>query len=378
MVAERYRVVGLLGRGGMGEVYRAEDLTLNQQVALKFLPEVFAKDPDRLARFLQEVRNARQVTHPNVCRVYDIGQVAPSASSGQAPSASSGPAPALSPSKGQHFISMEYVDGEDLSVLLRRIGRLPGDKAVQIARQLCAGLAAAHEQGILHRDLKPANVMLDGQGRVRITDFGLSGLAEGFTGEEVRAGTPAYQAPEQLAGTGVSVLSDIYALGLVMYELFSGKPAYRAANVSELRDMQQATPMSLSSVVSDMDDAVERVILPDSTILCDYMLARLTRILDGLQVYPERMQRNMALTHGLVFSQAVLLALTSAGMTRDSAYLVVQRNAMRSWADESDFRALLQADSEVTEVLAPDALDACFDATRYLENVDAIFERVFG
>ena len=124
--------------------------------------------------------------------------------------------------------------------------------------------------------------------------------------------------------------------------------------------------------------SVERVILPDSTILCDYMLARLTRILDGLLVYPERMQRNMALTHGLVFSQAVLLALTSAGMTRDSAYLVVQRNAMRSWADESDFRALLQADSEVTEVLAPDALDACFDATRYLENVDAIFERVFG
>ena len=124
--------------------------------------------------------------------------------------------------------------------------------------------------------------------------------------------------------------------------------------------------------------SVERVILPDSTILCDYMLARLTRILDGLLVYPERMQRNMALTHGLVFSQAVLLALTSAGMTRDSAYLVVQRNAMRSWADEGDFRALLQADSEVTEVLAPDALDACFDATRYLQSVDAIFERVFG
>ncbi len=238
MVAERYRVVGLLGRGGMGEVYRAEDLTLGQQVALKFLPELFATDPGRLSRFLQEVRNARQVTHPNVCRVYDIGQV-----------------------DGQHFISMEYVDGEDLSVLLRRIGRLPGDKAVQIARQLCAGLAAAHDRGILHRDLKPANVMLDGQGRVRITDFGLSGLAEGFTGEEVRAGTPAYQAPEQLAGTGVSVRSDIYALGLVMYELFSGKPAYQASSAAELRNMQQSTPASLSSVVSDMDDAVERIIL---------------------------------------------------------------------------------------------------------------------
>jgi len=124
--------------------------------------------------------------------------------------------------------------------------------------------------------------------------------------------------------------------------------------------------------------SVERVILPDSTILCDYMLARLTRILDGLLVYPERMQQNMALTHGLVFSQAVLLALTSAGMTRENAYLVVQRNAMRSWAGEGAFRELLQADSEVTEVLAPDALDRCFDAKRYLERVDAIFERVFG
>jgi len=124
--------------------------------------------------------------------------------------------------------------------------------------------------------------------------------------------------------------------------------------------------------------SVERVILPDSTILCDYMLARLTRILDGLLVYPERMQRNMALTHGLVFSQAVLLALTSAGMTRDDAYLVVQRNAMRSWAGEGDFRDLLQGDSEVTGILAPDVLAGCFDAARYLERVDAIYERVFG
>jgi len=124
--------------------------------------------------------------------------------------------------------------------------------------------------------------------------------------------------------------------------------------------------------------SVERVILPDSTILCDYMLARLTRILDGLLVYPERMQSNMALTHGLVFSQSVLLALTTAGMTRDDAYLVVQRNAMRSWAGEGDFRDLLQADPEVTEVLAPDALEGCFDATRYLNSVDAIFDRVFG
>src|SRR6185312_17359634 len=122
---ERYRITGLLGRGGMGEVYKAEDLKLNQTVALKFLPEHFAEDPAAHERFFGEVRTARQVSHPNVCRVYDIGEV-----------------------DGAHFLSMEYVPGEDLASLLRRIGRVPGDKAVEIARQLCSGLAAAHEKGV--------------------------------------------------------------------------------------------------------------------------------------------------------------------------------------------------------------------------------------
>jgi len=124
--------------------------------------------------------------------------------------------------------------------------------------------------------------------------------------------------------------------------------------------------------------SVERVILPDATILCDYMLARMTRIVSGLQVFPERMKRNMALTHGLVFSQAVLLALTSAGMTRDDAYLVVQRNAMRTWAGEGDFRTLLEGDSEVTGVLEAAELAGCFDAARYLKGIDAIYQRVLG
>jgi len=134
----------------MGEVYRADDLKLGQSVALKFLPAVVENDPTRLQRFLNEVKIARQISHPNVCRVYDVGEL-----------------------DGHHYLSMEYVDGEDLAILLRRIGRLPEDKAIQIARQLCAGLAAAHDKGVLHRDLKPANVMLDGEGRVRTPTSGL-------------------------------------------------------------------------------------------------------------------------------------------------------------------------------------------------------------
>jgi serine/threonine-protein kinase len=243
ILAGRYRIIGPLGRGGMGAVYRADDLKLGQPVALKFLTETFAQDGAMLARFHGEVRIARQVSHPNVCRVHDIGEV-------------------HTEHGGQHFLSMEYVDGEDLSSLLRRIGRLPSDKAVEISRHLCSGLAAAHEAGVLHRDLKPANVMIDGKGRARITDFGLAGLAEQFRGREVMAGTPAYMAPEQIAGKEVTVKSDIYALGLVLYEIFTGKRVFDAASMDELRRLHESSsPTHPSSWVKDIDPLVERVIL---------------------------------------------------------------------------------------------------------------------
>jgi eukaryotic-like serine/threonine-protein kinase len=233
----RYRVVSLLGQGGMGEVYRADDLRLEQPVALKFLPESLEMDPARLARFHGEVRTARQVSHPNVCRVYDIGVT-----------------------DGRHFLSMEYVDGEDLASLLRRIGRLPSDKGVEVARQLCAGLAAAHERGVLHRDLKPANVMIDGAGRVRLTDFGIAGAAS--TGDDVRAGTPGYMAPEQLAGREVSVRSDVFALGLVLYEVFTGKRAFDAPTIGELvKQHARGAPPTPTSAVPDLDPAIDRTIM---------------------------------------------------------------------------------------------------------------------
>ncbi len=238
MLAGRYRIVSLLGKGGMGEVYRADDLKLGQAVALKFLPPRFSEDPKRLEYFHNEVRLARQVSHPNVCRVYDIGEV-----------------------DGQHFLSMEYVDGEDLATLILRIGRLPQDKALDIARQLCAGLAAAHDRGVLHRDLKPSNVMLDGRGRVRITDFGLARLATEKEGPEVGVGTPAFMAPEQLVGGQATEQSDIYSLGLILFEVFTGKPAYDADSKAELLKLRErSSPVAPSTIVPDIDPVVERLI----------------------------------------------------------------------------------------------------------------------
>lgn len=239
VLADRYRIVTLLGRGGMGEVYKADDLRLKQIVALKFLPDAVASDGAALSRFQNEVRITRQISHPNVCRVYDIGEA-----------------------NGLHFLSMEYIDGEDLSLLLRRIGRLPGDKANEIARQICAGLAAAHDNNVLHRDLKPANIMIDGRGKARITDFGVAVVAKELLGREAASGTPAYMAPEQLAGNAVTQRSDIYSLGLVLYELFTGKRVYDSDNIVDLiRLHESSTPVSPSSHVEHIDPLVERVIL---------------------------------------------------------------------------------------------------------------------
>jgi serine/threonine-protein kinase len=236
---DRYRVVGLLGRGGMGEVYRAEDLKLEQPVALKFLPESLSVDGVALSRFHREVRVARQISHRNVCRVYDIGEF-----------------------DGLHFLSMEYIRGEELSSVLKRFGRLPVDKAVEIARQVCAGLAAAHDAGVLHRDLKPSNVMIDENGDVRITDFGLAGLVEEFGEGAALEGTPEYMSPEQLSGRELTARSDIYSLGLVIYELFTGRKAFTAGTLNELLRLRktESLPESPSRYVKDLDPLVERVI----------------------------------------------------------------------------------------------------------------------
>ncbi|MEZ5346465.1 MAG: protein kinase [Pyrinomonadaceae bacterium] len=238
VLENRYRIIGLLGKGGMGEVYRAEDLKLDQVVALKFLPEKLEKNPQALERFIGEVRTARQVSHPNVCKVYDISEA-----------------------HGKHFLSMEYIDGDDLSHLLRRIGRLPSDKAAEISRQLCFGLHAIHDAGILHRDLKPANIIIDSNGKARITDFGIAGIEADISNDEVRVGTPAYMSPEQITGKEVTQKSDIYSLGLLLYEIYTGKQAIRANSFEELVEKQQTTqPTNPSTFVENIEPIVEKTI----------------------------------------------------------------------------------------------------------------------
>lgn len=229
---DRYRIVSLLGTGGMGEVYRADDLKLGQAVALKFVGKNIMRDPQALRQLHSEVRLARHIAHPNVCRVYDIGET-----------------------DGQHFLSMEYIDGEDLRSLLKRIGRLPTDKGIEIARQISAGLRTAHQQGILHRDLKPANIMIDGRGYARIADFGLAQLTDARH-SSVIAGTPAYMAPEQLLRGENSVQSDLYSLGLVLLEVFSGKPVFDTNDLTKLKDLhRQFSPKTLTDKLTHEIDA---------------------------------------------------------------------------------------------------------------------------
>jgi len=237
MLAGRYRIVALLGVGGMGQVYRAEDTKLGQAVALKFIRG--ALSPRRLERLYAEVRIGREISHPNVCRLYDVVEL-----------------------EGQTFIAMEYVDGEDLASLLSRIGRLPSEKAMGVARDLVAGLAAVHEKGAVHRDLKPANVMIDGRGRARLTDFGLAITPEGSAPGELLAGTPAYMSPEQLSGQAITPRSDLYALGLILFEMLTGSPFYTARSIAELRSQHgQPKAARLAGLSPRLEPHVERLIL---------------------------------------------------------------------------------------------------------------------
>lgn len=204
--AEPYRIVKEIGRGGMGVVYLAEDPRLDRQVALKFLSSRLTGDPMARKRLLREARAASKLNHPNICSVYDVGEAA----------------------DGRPFVAMAYYEGPTVTELIEK-GPLPYGRAVEITAQAARGLALAHAEGVIHRDIKPSNLLVDSGGVVRILDFGVAKLVGSTaTDSGVRVGTPLYMSPEQIIGKGVSSRSDLWALGVVLYEMLTGERPFAA------------------------------------------------------------------------------------------------------------------------------------------------------
>ena len=194
--ANRYQIIEELGKGGMGKVYKVFDQEVQAKMALKLIrPEVSA-DQSTIDRFRNELRIARDISHKNICRMYDLGREA-----------------------GNYFITMEYVSGEDLKSFIRRARQLVVGTAILISKQVCDGLAEAHRAGVVHRDLKPGNIMIDKEGNAKIMDFGIarSISVKGITGAGIMIGTPEYMSPEQVEGKGVDQRSDIYSLGIILF-----------------------------------------------------------------------------------------------------------------------------------------------------------------
>ena len=243
LVGERFQILSVLGAGGMGVVYKARDRELDDLVALKMLKREVADDSGLLERLKSELKLARKITHPNVLRTFDFGEV-----------------------DGLRFISMEYVRGITLRYLLDREGRLPYSAGLRLAKQLCAGLGAAHSGGVIHRDIKPENLILDHAGNAKLMDFGIARPAQRLTGGQTQAGfivgTPQYLAPEQLEGKEADHRADIYACGVVFYEMFTGHLPFTGDNPMQviLKHMHEA-PLLPSVHWSEIPRELEAIIM---------------------------------------------------------------------------------------------------------------------
>jgi serine/threonine protein kinase/Flp pilus assembly protein TadD len=239
--AGRYEVIEELGKGGMGKVYRVEDKKIKQEVALKLINPDVASDKKTIERFSNELKTARMISHRNVCRMFD-----------------------LSEEKGIHYITMEYVPGEDLKSFIKRARQLTPGTAINIAKQVCEGLFEAHRLGVIHRDLKPQNVMIDKEGNARIMDFGIarSITGKGITGEGVMIGTPEYMSPEQVEGKDTDQRSDIYSLGIILYEMVTGRVPFEAETPFAVGIKQKSeTPKDPKELNSQIPDGLSQLIL---------------------------------------------------------------------------------------------------------------------
>jgi len=272
LLNNRYRLLELIGSGGMAVVYKGMDTLLERHVAIKMLREGFASDPAFLARFQREARAAAKLDHPNIVTVYDVGQ-----------------------DGGRHYIVMEYVDGQDLKSLIRQKGRMSVGETLDIVIQVCAGVGHAHKAHLIHCDVKPQNVLVTQDGRVKVTDFGIArALSEtGLTESETVWGSPLYFSPEQAAGDPPTPASDVYSIGVMMYEMLSGSPPFQAekATALALKHMREDPPplaIRNSQVPSQLEWVVRKVLTKEPS--ARYRTAeQLARVLKEYHKHSEQM-----------------------------------------------------------------------------------------
>jgi len=239
--ADRYEFMEELGKGGMGKVYKVFDTRIKEEVALKILKPEISDDEKTIERFTNELKFSRKIVHKNVCRLYDLGE-----------------------EEGTHYITMEYVEGQDLKSLVRQTGQLAIPTTISIAKQVCEGLSEAHKLGTVHRDLKPSNIMIDKEGNARIMDFGIarSLKAKGITGVGVMIGTPEYMSPEQVEGKDVDQRSDIYSLGVILYEMVTGRIPFEGETPLGIAMKHKSEmPKDPSEINTQIPDDLSKVIL---------------------------------------------------------------------------------------------------------------------